>query len=175
MWLLLHSEPAELLRKIAPPSATAPTGSPASSTLPTVGELDAILRTGRVWFWVVLTLLTLHLIPAWFFYENVVPTGRRWKKINALRNPGSDFDALLDVLSGKTPRASLAERVDLVDPRSGHLVATLAGQDFYRLLKLPGARITPKNGIVVTRQTFASLADNDPLSDFSGGLIPLDM
>ena len=45
------------------------------------------------WAWLV--IFALHSVPVWFFYENVLPIGQRWKRLAELRPEVPTFEELV--------------------------------------------------------------------------------
>ena len=98
LWKLLHSDPqflADRLQEIDS-QAIASSSNPGGTTAPvssaaTPEQLASVFGTVKGWYWIV---LSLHSIPLWFFFENVVPTDRRWKIINSRHRPKSFYKDL---------------------------------------------------------------------------------
>lgn len=140
-WALLQADPQTLVRRVSE-ATTAEWGS-----LPTADELEAVFRRASLWFWVA---VSFHAFPLWFFYENVVPTSRRWKRINAVRAVGSEFQRLLDDLRSERPQET-SNLVNLYDVQTGRRVAVLTTNQLDSLRNLLVEENPRDNDYHVTR------------------------
>jgi hypothetical protein len=55
------------------------------------GDVYAVLRAGRAWFWIV---VLAHLVPLWFFSLNWLVANRRWDAIREKRQGPSAIDPI---------------------------------------------------------------------------------
>lgn len=101
LYVLLHTDPSRLVKQAA--------GSVS------VEALRVVFTGARVVWWV---FLLTHLIPLWFFYENVVPTRRRWAKIAVIHPDRVEFGTvLMDPFSTSAPER--AAESGSSDPATG--------------------------------------------------------
>lgn len=100
LWKLMHADPQGLAAKLQDIenqslSQTVTSGGPPPiHTAATSDQLTLVFGSAQLWFWAV---AVLHLIPLWFVFENVVPTGRRWKTVNRFHPPRSTYDSLKEL------------------------------------------------------------------------------
>lgn len=137
VWWLLHANPENLAERAnrarlevttTVPTSSEPGGNtiavpaagsslfPAATLIETkrVGELlDAqelrvTLNRAYVAWWV---FAAIHLLPIWFYFENVIPTGRRWTHISNLRPELPNFRELpRPAFLDSTPKAVAPEK-----------------------------------------------------------------
>lgn len=92
------------------PNANSATLSSYASKSISAEQLNYVFSTAKIWFWAV---VAIHVLPFWFFWENVVPTGNLWKKINRVRQPNIKYDDLDD-----------DSQNNILEPSSGNVVVS---------------------------------------------------
>lgn len=142
VWRLLTADPNQLANRVrllelpiaserseskdGPDSVSE--GNQAPSSLVSGEQLASVFSTARIWFWIA---LMLHAIPFTFFYINVVPTNKRWKKILRIRGSGSLFENLAEPSSSEArPTGSIR----LIDNATDRLVGEITNEQLSLLI-----------------------------------------
>jgi hypothetical protein len=85
VWHVVFRDPASLVQQLqnSEPASVAVSAPPSN--------LASVFRWAKVWFAIV---AVLHFFPVYFFWQNWIPTKRRWKRIHELRGSEDWFDEL---------------------------------------------------------------------------------